>query len=403
MTNAPTGSPPASAEGRVVYLHVGAPKTGTTFLQAMLHEHRDQLRQEGCFYPRTRLSAHHDEARDLRNARPGGFLHPQVPGSWDRLVRKVHHWQGRGVAVISSELLAFATAHQAQRALESLQPAEVHLVLTLRDLVRQVPAVWQETVKNRSPMTYEDFLRRIAEGAHEAGPRRIWDGQDPERIIARWGRGLPPERIHLVTVPPSGSEPGLLWQRFADVLGVDPAAYPAVDMGANTSLGVAETEVVRRLNDQLQDCPWPFYSQHVKNGIAQGVLAGRSGSRLVLPDWVLPVVEARSKQIVDTMAERGYDVVGSLDDLLPPADGKGVGPMPVADHEELADAWAIAGEYLVREFAEASRTPARGVQTSARSSRKELVRRRLVRMSERSRAVGRLRRGYVGARDRLRR
>ena len=68
MTKPPAQQPTGPAADRVVYLHVGAPKTGTTYLQAMLHAHRDQLRTDGCLYPASRLWAHHDEARFLSGA-----------------------------------------------------------------------------------------------------------------------------------------------------------------------------------------------------------------------------------------------------------------------------------------------------------------------------------------------
>ena len=48
---------------------------------------------------------------------------------------------------------------------------EVHLVLSVRDLVRQIPAEWQENVKHRSTITYEEFLAQLrdprAEEAHQ--------------------------------------------------------------------------------------------------------------------------------------------------------------------------------------------------------------------------------------------
>ncbi|MGH3365581.1 MAG: hypothetical protein ACRDOY_00030 [Nocardioidaceae bacterium] len=401
MTITPQAEQSGVAPARVVYLHLGAPKTGTTHLQAMLHAHRDRLRAAGCFYPPSRLSAHHDEARDLRSARPGGFLHPKVPGSWDRLVGRLQQWDGHGVAVVSSELLGFANAAQARRAVESLQPAEVHLVITLRDLVRQVPAVWQETVKNRSPMQYDEFLRRLAERGDGPGPRRIWDAQDPARILERWGADIPDERIHLVTVPPAGTDKGLLWRRFCQVLGVEPDDYPLVPAGANTSLGLAETEVVRRLNEQLQSCPWPFYSSHIKNGIAQGVLAGgTTGARIVLPQSMQPWVEGRTKQIIDAISERGYDVVGDLDDLRATPDAAGERDPAAPDPAELAAASATAANYLAREFARTWRRSRRKSKEPPPPQRQGL-KQTLVGMSERHRAVDVLRRGYRVARRRV--
>jgi hypothetical protein len=209
--------------------------------------------------------------------------------------------------------------------------------------------------------------------------------------------------VHLVTVPPRGADSGLLWRRFAQVLGVDPDRYPAVESGANTSLGVAETEVVRRLNEQLQDAPWPFYAHHVKNGISQGILAGRPGAtRLVLPESVLPLVERRTKQIIESVSGRGYDVVGSLDDLLPPQDGSGVGEMPEPDPRQLAEASGLAADYLAQEFARSARRSHTG-RKPAGNARLEPVTRRLVSLSNRYRSVDLLRRGYRSARRRVRR
>jgi hypothetical protein len=409
-----------STSPRRVYLHVGAPKTGTTYLQMMLDAHRDQLLEDGCFYPKTRGSAHHVEARDLRNARPRqGYVHPAGPGSWDRLARIVTEWDGPGHILLSSELLVFANPAHARRAIRSLQPAELHLVVTVRDLVRQIPAVWQERIKNGSTIDYEEFLRRLAEN----DDRGVWNAQDPVRIVERWAQGIPAEHVHLVTVPPPGSDPRLLWTRFAQVIGVDADAYASVPKGANTSLGVAETEVVRRINAQVEKAPWQFYSKHIKVGIAQGVLAGRSdGPRLVLPEEMLPLVERRTKRIVDTIAERGYDLVGDLGDLLPSADGRGVGRVPEPDVARLADASSAAADYLAKtaaqqwtrarkaQTAETGQPATRAARTaSANQTAKQAARRtarkaatKAVPPSARVRARRLLRRAYDSLRRRLR-
>ncbi len=417
---------PAGSSPRRVYLHVGAPKTGTTYLQMMLDAHRDQLVADGCFYPKTQGSAHHVEARDVRNARPRrGYQHPVGPGSWDRLTRTVAEWDQPGVVLLSSELLVFAKPDQVRRAIRSLQPAEVHIVVTLRDLVRQIPAVWQETVKNGNTMAYEEYLRKLVEDEEGPGPRGVWNGQDPVRILDRWAQGVPPEHVHLVTVPPPGSDPRLLWTRFAQVIGIDADAYASVPKGANTSLGVAETEVVRRINAQVETAPWQFYSKHIKVGIAQGVLAGRSdGARLMLPEELLPLVERRSKRIIETVSGRGYDVVGDLDDLLPPSDGRGIGSVPEPDVARIAEASAVAADYLARTFAQtwaraqkaqpsgggdpSERKPAKKAAQAAKTTAKKAANRAANRAGSarpgagRAPAAGTVRRGYNALRRRLR-
>jgi len=403
-----------SAVARRIYLHVGAPKTGTTFLQNMLHAHRDQLAQDGVLYPTTTMAAHHNEARDLRNVRlrDGSAHNRSVPGAWQRMLRTVGDWDGDGDVVLSSELLAFANTAQASHAVRSLQPHEVHLVITVRDLVRQIPAVWQETVKNRGLLTFEEFVRRLVESDPSSGPQRIWVAQDPGALIARWAQDLPPEHVHIVTVPPRGAQPGLLWERFASVVGFDPAGYSAVTDPANTSLGVAEAEVVRRVNRQTKDASWHFYARYVKRGLAQQVFAGSAveGNRLVLPESALPWVQARTKQIIDEVSGRGYDVVGSLDELLPAEDGSGSGPLPAPDGERLGAASAKAADYLARELARAARrSPAqaggprpgpagpKAPRPRARGGRGGL-RTRLSTMSDQYRVVGAARGVYRRAR-----
>ena len=56
------------------------------------------------------------------------------------------------------EILARATKQQVRRALDSFGDAEVHVVLSARDLVRQLPAEWQENVKHRRTVGFRDFL-----------------------------------------------------------------------------------------------------------------------------------------------------------------------------------------------------------------------------------------------------
>jgi hypothetical protein len=224
--------------------------------------------------------------------------------------------------------------------------------------------------------------------------------------------------VHLVTVPPPGSDPRLLWTRFAHVIGVDADAYDSVPKGANTSLGLTETEVVRRINAQVDKAPWQFYSKHIKVGIAQGVLAGRPGGpRLVLPEELLPLVERRTKRVIDTVNGRGYDVVGDLDDLLPSGD-RGVGTVPEPDVARMAEASAVAADYLARTFAQtwaraqkaqaATRAPAAGkpakkaANAAKRTAKKAAKAVPARRGRERASLARTLKRGYAFLRRRLR-
>ncbi len=60
-----------------------------------------------------------------------------------------------GRALVSHETLARTTKPVARKAVASLGD-DVRVLITCRDLGRQVPAVWQENVKNRSTESYAD-------------------------------------------------------------------------------------------------------------------------------------------------------------------------------------------------------------------------------------------------------
>ena len=121
---------------------------------------------------------------------------------------------GNPTVIVSYELLAGATADQAAAAIADLGDAEVHVVFTARDFGRSLASAWQERLKFAVPTPLEDFKPR----QEEDGPRAEWGWRtmDPTGVLARWGAGLPAERVHLVTVPGPGAPPDTLWRRFAE-------------------------------------------------------------------------------------------------------------------------------------------------------------------------------------------
>ena len=139
-------------------------------------------------------------------------------------------------------------------------------------------------------------------------------------MLARWSRNVPPDHVHVITVPKIADPPDLLWRRFSGVVGIDPDAYDISNAFVNTSLGPAEAEFLRRLNVALGDeVGWPLYDEVVKHKLAQDVLAKRpkKGRMVLQPDDAAWVAD-RANATVETLATAGYDIVGTLDDLRPP-------------------------------------------------------------------------------------
>jgi hypothetical protein len=309
---------------RKVLLHVGTPKTGTSYLQHVLFHNRRTLHRHGITYPADRFDAHFLAALDLMRM-PWGGLESQALGAWDRLAAEVR--RARGDAIVSHEILAAASRVQIGRALESLghgHDVEVHVVLSARDLVRQIPAEWQENIKHRAALSYGAFLDRIQDPRREGRiPTWFWGVQEIPDILDRWGHDLPPEHVHVVTVPPAGGPPDLLWKRFIEAFGLDGLDLKLDGERINPSLGSAETTLIRRINRAANEELEPtFYRPLVRELLAHQTLSRRTTTpRLGLPPDVHPWATALEESWIQEIRARGYDVIGDLDDLrgAPPA------------------------------------------------------------------------------------
>jgi hypothetical protein len=337
---------------RKVLVHVGTPKTGTSFVQDLLFRNRDALAEQGILYPADRFDAHFLAALDLMELQWGG-LEEQAVGAWDRLAQQVRDWPG--TVIISHEILATASRQQVRRALESFGAAEVHVVLSARDLVRQIPAEWQENVKHRRTLGYADFLARVSDPQRSGSLASwFWGVQEVPDILDRWGSSLPPSQVHLVTVPKPGAPRQLLWQRFAQVLELDPAVFEAESERANASLGVPETALVRRVNERVNNgvLANEDYRQFVRELLAHRTLsARRSTDRLTLPPEVRAWAAGVSRSWVELLGANGYDVVGSLDDLLPDEQVRPFTDPDAPDEAQVADAATESIVALLREAA----------------------------------------------------
>jgi len=335
-----------------MYLHVGVPKTGTTFIQDVLWRRRQALAADGVCYPLQQRTEHFAATMDLRGASWNGRRNPEWLGTWDRLAHVVLD-SGAQRAVLSGELLAAADEAAIQRAVTSFPGWEVHIVVTVRDLARQLVSEWQEQLKHRVSLPLTDFVAATLAAqpadtrSHRLG-RAFWQLHDLPTVLGRWGSAVPIDRVHLVTVPPSGAAGESLWDRFAAVVGIDPAHGTLPQARANTALRVVEAELLRRANAAGLDRLDPqHYDRVVRVLLAEKVLAGRPGRPLVLPaEFAAAVHDAAGRQ-VHALAASGYHVAGDLQELAPDLTALESAPSITPTHEELA----AAGSRAVSAFA----------------------------------------------------
>ncbi|HET7172967.1 MAG TPA: hypothetical protein VFI30_01645 [Nocardioidaceae bacterium] len=303
---------------RIVVLHVGVAKTGTTYLQTLLFQNRRALADAGILYPGDRPVDQYVAALDLRGlADEPRYAARRAAGRWESLTAQVRAHPGR--ALLSHETMARCSPEQIERALSSFGDSQVQVVVTARDLGRQVQAVWQEMVKNQSTLGYEDLLQAVFTRPNQPRGRYFWQAQRIDRVVARWAKAAGADQVTVVTVPRSGTDRSVLWHRFRESTGLPDLDYELDVPAANPSLGRAETELLRRVNMAVPaDFDWRTYEREVKFGFAGKVLGELAGSsRIGVPDRWHPQVVERAEQIRAGLVASGCRVVGDLDELLP--------------------------------------------------------------------------------------
>lgn len=316
---------------RRVYLHIGTMKSATTYLQALGQQNRARLAEAGVLWPAT--SQHFLALADLLDRAQG---RPGQGGAWARLSSRFREFGGD--AVFSNELLAALSPDKIDRVVTELAPAQVHVVMTARDLGRVIPSHWQTTLKNGSTLEWAEFasavcsdpdrwrkLLRSRKGSQEGEPADrnetcgwFWRRHDLPKILARWRRYVPAEQITLVTVPPPGTKSQIVGERFVSVLGVDTAMFEQPE-DANSSVGASSAELLRRLNASGQGLQRHHYQLGVRQALVGRALSERAvheprfGLSQPQQDWV----SARAGRMIEQLSASAVRVVGDLDDLRP--------------------------------------------------------------------------------------
>lgn len=304
-----------------VFLHVGLPKTGTKYLQRTMQQSADALEAERVeLVPRTRV----ETTGLFRVARGDADPDEESAYSLDDYARDVGRAGGASV-LTSDERLARLTHDQAEQLLQAVgDDRRVHLVLTLRAISRALPSAWQQDVKvgkTRDLETYVTYLRDDWDHEREAG---FWIGRDLPDLFGRWAPAVPAERIHICTVPATGDSPTDLLDRFCAAVGVSADGLRAPDAPVNSSLGLAQTEVLRRINELL---PEEFTRRtsfeqrtgwHVRlDWLGRQHLATQPVGAVRLPGHWREWTERIAADEIAFLSGAGVQVHGDLEDLRP--------------------------------------------------------------------------------------
>ena len=334
-----------------VYIHIGAPKTGTTFLQTAMWRNRSQLRTQGFLYPGRKRIDHYRASQVVRGA--SGTKLGDGADAWDRILAELSEWPGTGL--VSHEFFSMATTEQARAAVAALAPAEVHVVLTARDYVRQFPAMWQESLKMNADESFDEFIKKAL--AFELPGAWGWNTQDLPAVLARWSGAVSAARVHVITVPPPAAPRPLLWQRWCEVLGLDDTGFD-MDLGVgNESLGAAQAALLRRIKPHLSDSLQDGASRHrwVRQYFGHEVLVPQEGERFGLRPDDAAALRELSMAAAESIGRAGYPVTGDLADLVPAKDQPQRPHPDDVTEAEMLDVAARAIDQMIRDVRDLSR------------------------------------------------
>lgn len=204
-----------------VFLHIGAHKTGTTYLQNLFHLNRQRLERAGVFYPDIGPNtAHHALARawiDLPDIPDTFYGTAGVDGLWDQLIEQ--YAGAEGTLLLSAENFSRArpqVINWADLARRLAPFEEVRIVYTMRTQVELVQALWLQLAKTSRVIDLGNCVRTALQERRVVGV-----GVDHYAVYGTLRRSFAAEQVHLLDYEQIRRGPGGVGQAFLDLLGCD--------------------------------------------------------------------------------------------------------------------------------------------------------------------------------------
>ena len=182
-------------DGRLLVVHIGPHKTGTSSLQSLLHDNRDRLIQNSVQYVGTRVNHHIGALAFLR--RKG--LDDSIPAlrHWNQIVQEIHASKAN-ICVISSEHFSYAEPSQIVRLADQFRSFRLRVLISARPLDAVLPSLWSHLAQVRELPDKREWLKQVL--ARRDDSDSIWKSQQYDLLIERW-RSMDATEAPTVIVP----------------------------------------------------------------------------------------------------------------------------------------------------------------------------------------------------------
>jgi hypothetical protein len=303
-------------------LHIGPQKTGSTALQRSLHEQRERLREHGVVYPGPGVRSRLAPGAGLGYPTPIGGKRPHQ-ALWRQMLTEVNDPDAR-IVCISSEGFGRAPDKQIARTVDALGGDRPHVLLVARRYDRLLPSQWQQRVKARVTLSYEEWLRLVLDPAmhHDPAWRNLWVPHDSVRLAERWAEVVGADNVTVLVS--DDSDRILLPSVVERLLGVPQALLTPSEEVGNRSLSHGEVEVLRAVNAHFEERAYAAKRYHrlVHRGLMPALLEQPRDPDdppiPPLPAWSWATLVERSRERVDGLEQLDVRVVGDPEILLLP-------------------------------------------------------------------------------------
>lgn len=334
------------------FIHIGAPKCGSTALQSWLDINRVTLAAQGVHY--VSEGAHWIAPAKGLVGVPDRVSGKPVPmREWERLVAAVRKAtpdsRGTSRAIVSSEWYAGALDEAVERAVRDLDGERMQVLLFVRPLSSTLVSAWQQALKLGGKQSLHEWLTTIFDEPTSPTAERAWGKHRYDLIAARWAKQIGGDRVSIVVLDPANPE--RLFRTVEEIAGVAPSSASAAPNRTNQSLSPFESEVLLALNKE-------FYARGgTLLGYRQGVLrtfdgyvnSVRTGTpeKMRLPTSWESRVAALNEEIAAGIERSGAMVIGDLALFRTPSAHRDAAAETAARSTEAASAAGMLYSLLV--------------------------------------------------------
>jgi hypothetical protein len=267
---------------------------------------------------------------------------------WRDLVREVAGSDAKRV-VISSEGFADADEKGVRKVVTDLDPARLHVVVTLRPLASLLPSQWQQYLQGGMTLAYEDWLDAMLNQPKGTVTPTFWHRHRHDELIRRWAGVVGAERVTAIVADEGAHDH--VQRVFERLVGLrEGTLVPEPGLG-NRSLTWPEAETVRAFNIafRAEGLGTQLHNKVMRFGAAEQLKRRTPAAdepRIETPAWALERASTIAGEIADGIAASGVRVVGDVAALRAVPEAREAGP-PFDDDATWADIGATAALGIV--------------------------------------------------------